>query len=99
MARDGGGEAAGAGAGVGIDFLGYELLPSYLLSYHIREASESAADTRAPTSHPREGSQAHALARARMHTYTHVDLHVVHTGRLRVGLATGVEIIPDCLER
>jgi len=40
MARDGGGEAVGAGAGVGIDFLGYELLPSCLLSYHIREASE-----------------------------------------------------------
>jgi len=27
-----------------------------------------------------------------------VDLHVVHTSRLRVDLATGVEIIPDCLE-
>lgn len=33
-----------------------------------------------------------------MHTYTRGFARGTHTGRLRVGLATGVEIIPDCLE-
>lgn len=101
MARDGGGEVAGAGAGagVGIDFLGYELLPSCLLSYHIREASERPpTHARRLHTHVRDRRRMHSRARARTHMHTYTRGFARGTHRLRVGLATGVEIIPDCLE-
>jgi len=49
MARDGGGEAAGAGAGVGIDFLSYESY--YLLAFSLTTFAKRA---KRPPTHARD---------------------------------------------
>jgi len=100
MARDGGGE--GAAVGAGIDFLGYHLLAfSFTTFARASERSPTHARARA-ISHPREIAARcpRARARVRTHTDTRADLHVVQgAGRLRVGLATGVELISNVHSR
>jgi len=85
-------------------------ITSCLLFYHIRarERANARRHTRARArarfrTHVREprgaGARARARARVRTHTDTRADLHVVHAGRLRVGLATGVELISNVHSR
>lgn len=88
MARDGGGE--GAGVGAGIDFLGYELLPScLLLSYqHSRERAKQSADTRARLhTHVRYAHGARAPAHVCEYAYVCIYAR---------GFARGIHRPPTC---
>lgn len=93
MARDGGGEVAGCRSRDRFPGLRATTFLAFSLTTFARENDQQSPTHARATSHPREASTCWCCTRAcaNTYTYTRVDLHVVHTGRLRVDLTTGVD--------